>query len=75
VRSCNAAARRVWFNLELAKRPLQTLEYIVVHELVHLPERHHNEGFMAPMESHLPLWRQYRGMLNRTTLGHKDWDY
>lgn len=73
--SCNPAARRVWFNLELAKKPAQCLEYIVVHELVHLLERHHNERFMDLMETHLPQWRQYRQMLNTTPLGHEDWDY
>src|SRR5450756_179072 len=73
--SCNTAARRVWFNLELAKKPMQCLEYIVVHELVHLLERHHNERFMALMEMHIPQWRQYRQMLSRTPLGHEDWDY
>lgn len=70
--SCNAAARRVWFNLELAKKPVQCLEYIVVHKLVHLLERHHNERFMALMETHIPQWRQHREMLNRTRLGHED---
>lgn len=73
--SCNTAARRVWFNLELAKKPMQCLEYIVVHELVHLLERHHNERFTALMEVHVPQWRQYREMLNRTPLGHEDWEY
>lgn len=73
--SCNVSARRVWFNLELAKRPVQCLEYILVHELVHLLERHHNERFTALMEAHLPQWRQYRQMLNMTPLGHEEWDY
>ncbi|MBK9452671.1 MAG: M48 family metallopeptidase [Bacteroidetes bacterium] len=72
--SCNAAAGRVWFNLELAKKPVQCLEYIVVHELVHLLERHHNERFVALMEIHVPQWRQYREMLNSTPLGHEDWE-
>jgi len=73
--SCNPAARRVWFNLELAKKSVQCLEYIVVHELVHLLERHHNEQFMTLMETHIPQWRQYRAMLSRAPLGHEDWDY
>lgn len=73
--SCNPTARRVWFNLELAKKPVQCLEYIVVHELVHLLERHHDERFTALMEAHLPQWRQYREILNRTPLGHENWDY
>jgi hypothetical protein len=69
---CNTAARRVWFNLGLAKKPVQCLEYILVHELAHLLERHHNEYFAALMEAHVPQWRQYREMLNRTPLGHED---
>ena len=73
--SCNPASRRVWFNLELAKKPVQCLEYIVVHELLHLLERHHNERFSALMETHVPQWRQARELLNRMPLGHEDWDY
>lgn len=73
--SCNAAAGRVWFNLELAKKPVQCIEYIVVHELVHLLERHHNERFAALIEAHMPQWRQYRDALRTTPLGHVDWDY
>lgn len=73
--SCNVDARRVWLNLELAKKPPQCLEYIVVHELVHLLERHHNERFTALLDKHLPQWRQAREMLNRAPLGHEDWSY
>ena len=73
--SCNATARRVWFNLELAKKPAQCLEYIVVHELVHPLERHHNENFAALVETHVPMWKQYRAMLNSMPLGHEDWGY
>ncbi|MDH3460292.1 MAG: M48 family metallopeptidase [Burkholderiaceae bacterium] len=71
--SCNANARRVWFNLELAKKPVQCLEYIVVHELVHLRERNHGERFTALMDACLPRWRQCREMLNKTPLGHEAW--
>lgn len=73
--SCNPASRRVWFNLELAKKPVQCLEYIVVHELAHLLERHHNERFTTLMELHIPRWRQYRVMLSQSPLGHEDWGY
>lgn len=73
--SCNPTSRRVWFNLELAKKPVQCLEYIAVHELVHLLERHHNERFAALLDTHLPQWRHYREMLNLTPLGHEDWSY
>ena len=73
--SCNVDARRVWLNLELAKKPVQCLEYIVVHELVHLLERHHNDRFTALLDANMPQWRHHREILNRTPLGHEDWDY
>lgn len=73
--SCNVDARRVWFNLELAKKPPQCLEYIVVHELVHLLERHHNERFTALMDRFLPNWRSSRDSLNRSPLRHESWGY
>jgi len=73
--SCNIAARRIWLNLELAKKPVQCLEYIVVHELVHLLERHHNERFTTLLETHIPQWRQYREMLKKAPLGHEEWGY
>jgi predicted metal-dependent hydrolase len=73
--SCNIAARRVWFNLELAKKPTQCLEYIVVHELLHLQERHHNDRFTALMDANIPLWRHSRDMLNQAPLAHEEWGY
>ena len=73
--SCNIAARRIWLNLELAKKPMQCLEYIVVHELVHLLERHHDDRFTALLETHMPQWRQYREMLSKTPLGFEEWGY
>jgi predicted metal-dependent hydrolase len=66
--SCNIPARRVWFNLELAKKPVQCLEYVVVHELAHLLERRHNARFKALMDLHLPQWRQRRELLNSSQL-------
>lgn len=73
--SCNPTAKRIWLNLELAKKPVQCLEYIVVHELVHLLERHHNDRFMALMDKHLPHWRASRDLLNSGMLGHEIWSY
>ena len=72
--TCNAAARRAWFNLELAKKPPQCLEYIVAHELTHLLERRHNERFTALLDAHLPQWRQCREVLGGLPLGHEEWD-
>jgi predicted metal-dependent hydrolase len=73
--TCNSKAGRIWLNLELIKKPPHCLEYIVVHELVHLLERHHNERFIAHMNRFMPLWRYYREELNREPLGHATWDY
>jgi len=73
--TCNMEARRVWLNLELAKKPTRCLEYIVVHELVHLLERHHNEKFTGLMDHYLPSWRHLRDELNKSPLAHENWTY
>ncbi len=73
--TCNIKANRIWLNLELIKKPLHCIEYIVVHEMVHLLERHHNEQFVAYMNNFMPLWQFYREELNRAPLGHEDWEY
>ena len=52
--TCNIQQRRIWLNLELAKKPPECLEYVVIHELVHLLERHHNDRFKALMDEFLP---------------------
>jgi hypothetical protein len=61
--SCNTKAHRIWVNLELAKHPIERLEYIVVHEMVHLLEHRHNKRFYAYMDRFLPEWRQHREAL------------
>lgn len=73
--SCNTQAKRIWLNLELAKKPPECLEYILVHELVHLLERNHNEQFKAHMDRLLPDWRERRDLLNRMPLAHNNWIY
>jgi predicted metal-dependent hydrolase len=73
--TCNAAAGRIWLNLELAKKPPECLEYIVLHELLHLLVRHHDERFFALLDRHLPRWRQIRRQLNAAPLAHHDWSY
>jgi predicted metal-dependent hydrolase len=62
--SCSPARRSIRINLELAKRPLEHIEYIVVHELVHLLEPSHNKRFKGFMDQFLPQWRVYRDELN-----------
>lgn len=73
--TCNIDARRIWLNLELAKKPPTCLEYILVHEMVHFLERHHNERFQELMDQFLPQWRLHREELNRAPLAYEDWDY
>ncbi|UVA81713.1 M48 family metallopeptidase [Pandoraea commovens] len=71
--SCNVDARRIWLNLELAKKPAQCLEYVVVHEMTHLVERRHDQRFVALMDKNIPHWRAYRDELNQAPLGHETW--
>ncbi len=73
--ACNPDARRIWLNLELIKKPPSCIEYIVVHEMVHLLERRHNAQFIAHMDRFLPQWRLLRDELNQAPLGHATWAY
>lgn len=73
--TCNSEVRRIWLNLELAKKPASCLEYILVHEMVHFLERHHNDRFRDLMDRFLPQWRLYRDELNQSPLAHEEWQY
>ena len=73
--SCNIEAKRIWLNLELAKKSKPCLVYVLVHEMVHLLERNHNDRFRELMDRFLPQWRIYRDQLNRAPLAHEDWRY
>ena len=63
--SCNQNEKRLWFNLELARNSTLSIEYIVVHEMVHLLEKKHNERFIALMNRFMPQWKVYKEELNR----------
>lgn len=73
--TCNIEAKRIWLNLELAKKPTRCLEYIIVHELVHLLERHHNDNFVAHMDKYFPQWKSCKKELNNLPISHAEWDY
>lgn len=73
--SCNAGTKRIWINLELAGKPVACLEYIVVHELVHLLHRNHNDLFREQMDRVMPSWRTRRDQLNSLPLPHQNWHY
>ena len=67
--SCSIQARRIWLNLELAKWPVSHLEYVVVHEMVHLLERGHNKRFYGYLDQFLPGWRPIREALKVAPIG------
>jgi hypothetical protein len=73
--TCNREAKRIWLNLELAKKPYPCIEYIVVHEMAHLLERNHNSNFVAIMDNYLPEWKQLKTELNKLPVSHVEWGY
>lgn len=73
--SCNPGSSHIRLNTELAKKPPECLEYIVVHEMVHLLEPTHNDRFVNLMNHHLPKWTFFRETLNKLPVRHEDWSY
>ncbi len=73
--SCNPQSGNIHLNTELAKKPKTCLEYIIIHELIHLREPTHNAYFVSLMDKYLPNWKHIRDELNRAPLGHVDWGY
>ena len=73
--SCNPQARTIRLNTDLAKKPIDCLEYLVVHELVHFLEPTHNARFVMLMDRVLPKWRSYQDTLNRLPVRHESWGY
>lgn len=73
--SCTPEAGRIWLNLELAKKPPACTEYILVHEMIHLLERRHDDRFLRLMDELMPKWRTYREELNAAPLANEEWLY
>lgn len=73
--SCHSVTKRIWLNLELAKKPVSCIEYILVHELVHLLEPSHNAHFAALLGQFLPNWTSRRDELNALPVKHESWHY
>ena len=71
--TCSTKAKRIWLNLELAKKPKVCIEYIIVHELLHLLERNHKQRFVKLMDQFMPKWRFYHDKLNRLPNSHVNW--
>lgn len=71
--SCNHRAKHIRLNTELVKKPKDLLEYVVVHEMVHLIEPTHNDRFFALLKHHYPAWREARAELNELPLTSEVW--
>jgi predicted metal-dependent hydrolase len=73
--SCNHRASSIRLNTDLAKKPKECLEYIIVHEMAHMLEPTHNARFIALMNQFMPKWQFYRNQLNRLPVSHENWNY
>ena len=73
--SCNPTAKSIRLNTELAKKPLECLEYVIVHEMVHLLEPTHNNCFISLLDGFIPKWQFYRDALNKLPVKHETWVY
>jgi predicted metal-dependent hydrolase len=70
--TCNITNRKIWFNLQLAKKPVECLEYIILHELIHLRVKNHNADFTAMMDKYMLYWKDLKKKLNNQILDY--WD-
>ena len=66
--TCNTETGKVWFNLQLAKKPVECLEYVILHELIHLAIRNHGDEFVACLDKYMPYWREIKKQLNDSKL-------
>lgn len=73
--SCCSSSKNIRLNTDLAKKPPECLEYIMVHEMAHLIESTHNSRFVALMDHFMPRWQFYRAELNRLPVKHENWIY
>lgn len=71
--SCNHKAKRVWLNLELAKKPANCIDYVLVHELIHLTEQKHNNNFVVLLEKYFSNWKNEKQKLNKFILSYEKW--
>jgi len=70
--TCNIKTGKIWFNLQLAKKTPECLEYVILHELCHLVEKSHNNRFIEMMDKYMPMWREIKAALNGQTLDFMD---
>ena len=72
--TCNTNTRKIWLNLQLAKKPIECLEYVILHELAHLKVRNHSKDFAALMDQYMPYWRETKKLLNDLKLDYMEED-
>ncbi len=70
--TCNTEKKKLWFNLQLAQKPIECLDYVILHELIHLIERTHNSTFTSYMDLYMKNWRTVRKQLNELRLDYYD---
>jgi len=70
--TCNSKTKKIWLNLQLAKKTPECIEYIILHELIHLREKHHNERFVSFMDRYMPMWREVKVTLNGQILDYME---
>ena len=68
--TCNTNTRKIWLNLQLAKKPIESLENVILHELAHLKVRNHSKDFVAIMDQYMPYWRDIKQTLNNLKLDY-----
>ena len=68
--TCNTASKKIWLNLQLAKKPPECLEYVILHELAHLQVKDHGPAFIAILDQYMPYWRERKRQLNNSTLDY-----
>ena len=72
--TCNTNNRKIWLNLQLAKKPIECLEYVILHELAHLKVRNHSKEFVAIMDQYMPYWKDTKKLLNDLKLDYMEED-
>ena len=68
--TCNPTSKKIWLNLQLAKKPIECLEYVILHELAHLKVHNHGPEFTAILDQYMPYWREHKRRLNDSTLDY-----
>lgn len=68
--TCNRKTGKIWLNLQLAKKPIECLEYVILHELTHLKIPNHSKDFITFLDQYMPYWRETKQLLNKSKLDY-----